>query len=633
MKIHTFYKILLAVLLCAALVAVFAACKDEDVKEALDALTGQPGTEQTGTEQTGTEQGQTPTDTTPTSDSTQGETPSGGNTQGQTQSGGEQTQSGDNTQGQTQSGGGQSTPAAQMPDLTAAQLVSAPDFTITDTTLSMTVANNVESYSFIGKVTVSEGATWQISTDIYGRDSAPTKTVPLNVGDNTFYLLVTSGDGEHISLYTVAIHRVAVYTVTFDTADGTAVAAQQVEEGHLATRPAVDPERGGYVFTGWDYDFSTPVTTARVITATWESCFIRYDGTITGLTDYAKQNVTALTIPTAIDGVAITAVYEYAFQNCTGLTSVTIGNGVTSIGRGAFADCTGMTSITIGNGVTSIGYGAFYGCTGLTAVYITDLATWCGISFEDYSANPLYWAQNLYINGELLTTEITIPNGVTSIGAYAFYGCRGLENITIPDSVTNIGNHVFCGCTGLTSVTLGNGITSINVGTFSGCTGLTSITFPDSVMSVGPIAFSGCSNLTSVTLGSGVTSIWQGSFSGCNNLTYNTYGNAKYLGNATNPYAVLVVATSTDITSCTIHTDTKVIANGAFSRCSNLTSITIGSGVTRIDSYAFENCTGLTSITYQGTRAQWNAISKGGDWNSNTGSYTIHCTDGNIAKS
>jgi hypothetical protein len=46
----------------------------------------------------------------------------------------------------------------------------------------------------------------------------------------------------------------------------------------------------------------------------------------------------------------------------------------------------------------------------------------------------------------------------------------------------------------------------------------------------------------------------------------------------------------------------------------------------------FEKCTALKDIFYGGTQAQWNALTKGDNWDSNTGAYTIHCTDGDIAK-
>ena len=506
MKLRAFYKILLAVLLCAALVAVFAACNEDDVKDAVDGLT-----EQTGV------------------------------------------------------------------DLTAAQLVGAQDFTITDTALSMSVANSVESYSFIGKVTVSEGATWQICADQYGSSAFATKTVPLNEGDNTYYLVVTSGDGEHISVYSISIHRVAVYTVTFDTAGGTAVTAQQVEEGKLATRPTADPERAGYIFTGWDYDFSQPITAAQTITACWQAFFIRNGGSITELTNYAKGlNLATLTIPSTIDGVAITSIGEGAFAGCTGLTSVTIGNGVTSIGRSAFSGCTNLTSVTIPSSVRNIGNYAFQSCIGLTS--------------------------------------ITIPNSVTSIGDNAFFYCTGLTSITIPDSVTIIGEGAFSRCTGLTSVTIPNSVTSIDSWAFSWCTGLTSITVADGntvyhsagncvIETASKTLIAGCRNSVIPTDGS-VTSIGDSAFSGCIGLT-----------------------------SITIPNSVTSIGDSVFFYCTGLTSITIPDSVTSIDDSAFSGCTGLTNVTYQGTQAQWSAISKGTSWDNYTGNYTIHCTDGDITKS
>ena len=138
----------------------------------------------------------------------------------------------------------------------------------------------------------------------------------------------------------------------------------------------------------------------------------------------------------------------YAFSGCSGLTSITIGNSVTSIGDYAFGYCSGLTSITIPNCVTSIGDYAFSGCTGLKEVHISDLASWCNIDFDYTSSNPLCHAQNLYLNGELVT-ELIIPNGVSKIKNYAFSGCSGLTSIKIPNSVTSIGSDAFLNCSNL----------------------------------------------------------------------------------------------------------------------------------------------------------------------------------------
>ena len=207
---------------------------------------------------------------------------------------------------------------------------------------------------------------------------------------------------------------------------------------------------------------------------------------------------------------------------------------VTSIGERAFYNCSTLKKIEIPNSVTSIGDGAFYGCFGLKGVNITDLDKWAEIEFGDDSANPLHYAHNLYLNGQLVTeAKLTTSK---KIGSYAFYRYSGLTSVTIPNSVTSIGGFAFDGCSGLTSVTIPNSVTSIGDGAFKGCnnvkeliyaegtktvlstglTSITSVTIPNSVTSIGNSAFRDCSGLTSVPIPNSVTSIEDGAFSGCN---------------------------------------------------------------------------------------------------------------------
>ena len=91
----------------------------------------------------------------------------------------------------------------------------------------------------------------------------------------------------------------------------------------------------------------------------------------------------------------VTSIGYKAFYRCEGLTSITIPNSVTSIGNGAFCRCSGLTSVTIPNSVTSIGDDAFYHCSGLKKVIVKDIAAWCGIKFDDYISNPLFYANHL----------------------------------------------------------------------------------------------------------------------------------------------------------------------------------------------------------------------------------------------
>ena len=309
---------------------------------------------------------------------------------------------------------------------------------------------------------------------------------------------------------------------------------------------------------------------------------------VTSIGNYAFYDCCGLTFLSI--GGSVTSIGKSAFYGCSALTSITIPNSVTNIGRSAFYGCSGLTFVNMGNSVTSIEREAFSGCSGLKSVNITDLESWCKISFEEGNANPLFYAEHMYLNGKEVV-NLVIPNGITEIGGLAFYGCKGLTSITIPNSVTNIDSSAFSGCKGLTSIIIPNSVTSIGNSAFHGCSALTSVTIPNSVTSIGNSAFCGCKGLTSITIPNSVTSIGSSAFNSCYRLT-----------SITIPNSVTSIESSTfsgcsGLTSVTIPNSVTSIGGYAFSGCSDLTSITIPNSVMEIGDYTFENCDDLTSIT------------------------------------
>ena len=152
-----------------------------------------------------------------------------------------------------------------------------------------------------------------------------------------------------------------------------------------------------------------------------------------------------------------------------------------SIGAYAFQGCTNLTSVTIGNRVTSLGNCAFSGCTSLTSVII--------------------------------------PNNVTSIGTDAFNSCSSLTNVTISKNVADFGTGIFANCTSLTSVVLPDAPIRVSGNTFKNCTALTNVTIGASATVIGASAFSGCSSLEYVVVPDGIGIIYQSAFDGCTSLT------------------------------------------------------------------------------------------------------------------
>lgn len=167
--------------------------------------------------------------------------------------------------------------------------------------------------------------------------------------------------------------------------------------------------------------------------------------------------------------------------------------------------------------------------------------------------------------------QLIIPDTVTSIGSYAFFGCDKLTgDLSIPNGVTTISTFAFHGCTGLTgTLTLPDTVTTIETKAFSGCSGLTKLVLSKKLKTIGENAFSSCSSLKGdLEIPEGVTTIGNSAFSSCTSLD----------GKITIPGSIVSMG------------------NHAFSSCSQVKSVEILDGVTRIGAHAFETCTSLFDL-------------------------------------
>ena len=209
--------------------------------------------------------------------------------------------------------------------------------------------------------------------------------------------------------------------------------------------------------------------------------------------------------------------FDIRFQ----ITSFTFGDEVKHIPAYLCAQMTNLTSVTIGNSVTSIKEGVFRGCNSLTSV------TWNAKAYSDFDNERntpfcynVYYGDKSYLNFDIRSqiTSFTFGDEVKHIPAWLCCTMTNLSSVTIPNSVTSIGNEAFLGCIGLTSVTIGNSVTSIGGYAFSKCRSLTSVTIPNGVTSIGSNAFSGCKNVETVVFGSGVETIGASAFSGCQSI-------------------------------------------------------------------------------------------------------------------
>lgn len=167
--------------------------------------------------------------------------------------------------------------------------------------------------------------------------------------------------------------------------------------------------------------------------------------------------------------------------------------------------------------------------------------------------------------------RISLPNGLTSIGNLAFYGCEELNTVVLPDSVTRVGAYAFAECTGLTVLDLGSGVQTVEEAAFSDCYALRILDLPEKLRTIGPKGFYRCESITALTVPQNVSSVGTSAFGYCKRLV-----TAEILAQIT------------------------VIPEFMFYGCGNLVSVILPQQISVVNDHSFRGCDQLCEIYYDG---------------------------------
>ena len=402
-------------------------------------------------------------------------------------------------------------------------------------------------------------------------------------------------------------------------------------------------------------------------------------------------NAKTVTLPEDYNGMSY-SVYNRAFMQNNDMINLIIPDGVDSINYQAFFSCENLVSVSLGKNVELIENEAFFGCLKLVEVinnsklnvtansgtngniasyalevhtgeskilendnfvfYVSEagnyLINYTGRASEitlptlngkSYAINDYAFIENLFIE------DVTIPDGVTSVGLAAFGYCENLKNVTMTDSVTKIaedgfthcyklqnirmsenleelGDYAFYKCEKLQSIVLSDKLSAIGESAFYECDELYAIEFGENLKSIGEYAFFGCDSLLELNFPNGLETVGAESFRGCNSLTtlvipdsVTSIGSCAFelcynlidvsLGSGLTRIENLTFMHCTKLETIVIPEGVTSIGKNAFNDCASLKSIVIPKSVTSIEESAFEYCKNLADVYYLGTEIEW----------------------------
>lgn len=353
-----------------------------------------------------------------------------------------------------------------------------------------------------------------------------------------------------------------------------------------------------------------------------------YDISGQTLIQYAiASKATSFDIPEGVQTVS-----AYSFANSASLAEVSIPNTVSIIEEGAFSGASKINEIIVPDSVKEFGSNVFEGCVSLNKLTVPFIGQnqmneqtgtlnffFAGVVPSSLNTvnitNAIAISANAFLNLKQITnvtlnegilsigddafnacvnlTSITIPTSVTSIGKASFKSCEKIESIAIPENVITIGDSAFQGCLSVNTLTIGQKVTQIGKEAFNGCSGVTEITIPATVESIGDLVFYGMTKLSAINVAEG-------------NQNYKDIDGDLYTKDGTE---LIQYSAGKSATEFTVLNDVLEIKESAFYSAINLTKIVVPSTVELIGKNAFASCNNLAEIVLPFAGKSANAIS------------------------
>ncbi len=352
---------------------------------------------------------------------------------------------------------------------------------------------------------------------------------------------------------------------------------------------------------------------------------------------------------------------DYTFLNCESLYQLTLPKSLQKIGKEAFSECELLTKVEIPSGVVEIGNKAFYNCEEVTelslpktvkfideeAFYMDNLcrvyydgsiSDWCDIEFKTIHSNPMFFNPVTFnplflgkffylLNDDGIYEEqlsIVIPDSVTKIKQYQFYGFKRITSFTLSKNLTHIDKYAFAFCTNLKSIKIPDAVLELGIGAFSNAqqleevvlskqlkkisaeaftnTRIKKIILPSDVTIIENKAFKRCKSLSEIIFSANIQTISEEAFAECTSL------NSLKIPDTVVEVGVKAFYGCVQLQKVTLSKKLLQLREYVFAGCLDIREIYIPRTIQEIHQYAFINDLRIRNIYFEGTREEWIAL-------------------------